>query len=337
MGDFSFRDAITGDAITFEAETGNVLLAEQEHSESVDCKSIFFPGCSMINYALPLVSAVYETLHEHQVVDGISVLCCGKILSYEPDGDALRASFEEELRCRLRSLHIKRIVAVCPNCVRALREVLSLDPQTKDIEIVPCVEVFADLGYTVDKETVATMIKGSPDAQVYLCPHDSCPDRDRGEFARGLRRVLTDDLIVEAAHNRSRSLCCGSLPRAAGKFDAADKLARRNGEEALDAKADAIVTSCMSCCFQLNMAQPYIQVVHFLELLYNWRINWATVGAYMKLRFLFEDTLGVTRVESGRKFAGLGAARANDEVKESHNCAAEAVGMSNEDVEIIKE
>ena len=85
------------------------------------------------------------------------------------------------------------------------------------------------------------------------------------------------------------------LPRAAGKFEAADKIARRNGEEAVEAGADAIVTACMSCVFQLNMAQPYVQALHFLELLYSWRIDWARVGGWMKYRFLFDETLGVVR------------------------------------------
>ena len=90
-----------------------------------------------------------------------------------------------------------------------------------------------------------------------------------------------------------------------GKADAADKIARRNGEEAVEVGADAIVTACMSCAFQLNMAQPYVQVLHFLELLYSWRIDWARVGAWMKYRFLFDETLGVVRERgSERTFKG---------------------------------
>lgn len=53
--------------------------------------SLFFPGCSFINYGLPLVQV--NTPADAGRVDGISLLCCGKILSYEP-GDAVRASFE---------------------------------------------------------------------------------------------------------------------------------------------------------------------------------------------------------------------------------------------------
>ena len=34
----------------------------------------------------------------------------------------------------------------------------------------------------------------------------------------------------------------------------------------------------MSCVFQLNMAQSSFQALHFLELLYSRRIDWARVG-----------------------------------------------------------
>ena len=150
-------------------------------------------------------------------------------------------------------------------------------------------------------------MKGDASAPLVLCTHDSCPDRGEGEFADGLRAMLPEGSFVDPAHSRRRSLCCGSSPRAAGKFEAADKIARRNGEEAVEVGADAIVTACMSCVFQLNMAQPYVQALHFLELLYSWRIDWARVGGWMKYRFLFDETLGVVR-EGGseRSFKGLG-------------------------------
>ena len=41
--------------------------------------------------------------------------------------------------------------------------------------------------------------------------------------------------------------------------------------------------------FQLMMAQHEVPVFHYLELLFNWRIDWYHADAYMKLRFLFED------------------------------------------------
>ena len=62
--------------------------------------------------------------------------------------------------------------------------------------------------------------------------------------------------------------------RAAGKLEAADKQARRHGEEAEAAGAAAVVTACVSCAFQLSTAQRAVPVFHYLELLYDWRVDW---------------------------------------------------------------
>lgn len=303
--DYQFKDALTGSTIEcdFPMLETRVIKGDLE-----PCTSLFFPGCSLVNYAMPLVAAVYDTLKQQGIADGVSVLCCGKILSYEPDGEVKRASFEDQLIERLLETDIQRIVAACPNCVKALREAFERDERMaqRAIEVVPLPAELAKVGYRIDPATAALLVKGSADEPVLLCTHDSCPDRDRGEFADGLRALIPDGLWVDPAHARNRSLCCGSLPRAAGKFEAADKLAHRNGEEALETGADAIVTACLSCAFQLTFCQPHIQVVHYLELLYSWRIDWALTGGLMKLRFLFDENLGAEEVdESHRAFVAL--------------------------------
>lgn len=303
--EYQFKDALTGSTIECEFP---MLDTRITRGEIEPCRSLFFPGCSFINYALPLVSAVFDTLKQHDLADGISFLCCGKILSYEPEGDVKRASFEEQLIERLLETDIERIVAACPNCVKALREAFEKDGRIAErgIEVVALPSELAKLGYRVDGSVAAQLIKGDADAEVLLCTHDSCPDRDKGEFSDGLREIIPENLWVDPEHSRSKSLCCGSLLRAAGKHDAADKQAYRNGEEAANLNADALVTACLSCAFQLTFCQPYVQVVHYLELLYSWRIDWALTGGLMKLRFLFDENLGAEEVdESNRSFIGL--------------------------------
>ena len=48
---------------------------------------------------------------------------------------------------------------------------------------------------------------------------------------------------------------------------------------------------------------------HYLELLYNWRIDWAHADMYMKLRFLFDDVPHKEGAQaSNRAFVALGGA-----------------------------
>lgn len=288
--------------------------------------SIFFPGCSFINYALPLVKAVYDTLKGSGEVSGMSLLCCGKILSYEQNGEQVRAAFEQQLMDRLAQVGCARLICACPNCVGALRAAFKRDPRMKSVQVETLPEVLVRLGYKVDARTAQAIfarklaedkwysgqitdeptfmreIENAP--AVKFAVHDSCPDRETGEFAKGLRDIMPAGLWVDPAHCKQKSICCGSLPRAAGRIEAADKCARLNGEEALDAGANAIVTPCVSCCFQLHMAQSAVPVFHYLELLYNWAIDWRQVDGLMKLRFLFDDILGA---EDKRAFKGLSA------------------------------
>lgn len=327
--DFIITDALTGDRIEFDFKTGGAML-ERSSAVKPSCKALFFPGCSFINYAMPLVSKTYDLLREHGQADGISVLCCGKILSYEPDGENVRASFEQQLREHVAAAGVERVVCACPNCMKAMRDAFAKSENTRNIELVALPQIMGDLGYKLDKAKVAKLLKGDEEVDVILCTHDSCPDREYGIFADGLRSVLPDGLWTDPAHCRSKSICCGSLARAAGKAAQADKCADICGTEAIDVGADAIVTVCMSCAFQLNMAQSHILCVHFLELLFGQRIDWKSVGQWMKLRFLFDETLGAIDKATGRDFASLGAG-------ESDVVAAEDVTFDDIDVSDLGE
>ena len=119
--------------------------------------------------------------------------------------------------------------------------------------------------------------------------HDSCPDRATGEFADGLRALMPAELTVEPAHARRRSQCCGSLVRAAGHADKALEQSQARGAEAVAAGGSAIVAACVSCSFLLSVSQWRVPVFHYLELLFDWRIDWRAADAYMTLRFLFAE------------------------------------------------
>lgn len=318
MENYEFDDVLTASTVVCSYPQITATARPLDH-ELEPAQSVFFPGCSAINYALPLVGAVYDLLRGADAVQGISLLCCGKILEYEPDGVRVRAAFEQEMRDHVLRAGVSRIVAACPNCVLALRGLLAADPRTEGVEVVALPAVLADLGYRIDPAVAAKLVsacdgtdasqEGQACPPVKFAVHDSCPDRATGEFAQGLRDLVGQDLVTEQEHNRSRSLCCGSLARAAGKYDQADKIAKLNGREALDAGADAIVTPCVSCAFQLSVAQDDLPVYHYLELLYDWRIDWRHADQWMKLRFLFDadepDDSGA------RSFVGIDASKEN--------------------------
>lgn len=332
MDEYAFDDVLTGGTVTFAGPCLDAAVSAGANAGAPRrCATLFFPGCSLLNYALPLVQSVYDLLCAADMVEGISLLCCGKILSFEPDGANVRAAFEDELRDHVAAAGVERIVAACPNCVAALSAALAADERTAHVQVVALPGELAKLGYRIDAEVARRMLGDAVEAyaaaglgaeaaaaagdDLKFCVHDSCPDREAGAFADGVRALLPPELVVEAAHIRKKSFCCGSLLRAAGKFEAADKQARRHGEEAVEVQAAGIVTACVSCAFQLSMAQMAVPVFHYLELLYDWRVDWRGADQYMKLRFLFDepDEAGSGRVYAGLAGEAAGAAGADGE------------------------
>ena len=292
MDDYVFEDVLAGSTVSC-SYPGLEAVRTAPAGEKPVSKSLFFPGCSFLNYAMPLVQSVYDLLRNAGEVDGISVLCCGKILEYEGDGGVARAAFEQQFREHIAETDVQRIVAACPNCVSALRKLLAVDEATAGIEVVPLPKLLVEMGYTIDPSTAAAMVHADPrideSEPVVFCPKDSCPDRKTGEFADALRAIMPADILVEPKFARKRSYCCGSRPRAAGHYDLGDKMARRHGDHAREVGANAIVTACISCTFSLVGSGCSVPVFHYLELLFNWNIPWYLADGYMKLRFLFDD------------------------------------------------
>lgn len=292
MDEYTFEDAIARSKVTC-SYPGLEVVRTCHMDREPTCTSLFFPGCSFLNYALPLVQSVYELLEGAGEVDGQSLLCCGKILEYEGDGGVMRAAFEEQFRQHIARTPVKRIVAACPNCVRALRKLLSADEATEAIEVVPLPVVLVGMGYRVDPEMAANFARrdghiGAGDPVVF-CPKDTCPDRATGEFADSLRAIMEQNTLVEPKFSRKRSYCCGSRPRAAGHYELGDKMARRHGAHARDVGANVIVTPCVSCTYSIFGSGCDVPVYHYLELLFDWRIPWELTQGYLKLRFLFDD------------------------------------------------
>lgn len=318
MEDYVFKDALAGSVVSCSFPSLSTRVTASGPTRTV--RTLFFPGCSLINYGLPLVEAVYNLLFNAGCVEGISLLCCGKILSFEPGGEESRAAFEDQLREQVVVAGVERVVAACPNCVAALRAAFSADERTAGVEVVALPQELSALGYAIDKDIAVRMLTEQlkctqgfyevceDDASVtpLLSVHDSCPDRATGEFADGVRALMPPELTVEPEHTRCHSKCCGSLLRAAGKSDVALEQSLDRGREAAAAGGSGMVTACASCSYLLSVSQRCVPVFHYLELLFDWRIDWYSVDEYMKLRFLLDEGADAQNAQSEtRPFMGL--------------------------------
>ena len=181
MDDMAFTDALTGHVIAVSADGGAARVVEKRPVE--DAPSVFFPGCSMVNYAPALVSVMADYLAGAGIAQGVSLLCCGKILDFEEGGAARRDTVDEKMREAFARAGVHRIVAACPNCSAALRRALAA-PGAPAIEVVPLSRALADAGCRIEEGAIARTLaaKGlTCDGGALLWVHDSCPGAHRGE------------------------------------------------------------------------------------------------------------------------------------------------------------
>lgn len=305
MNGTTYEDALTDASITLCGDS--CMCAPSPDQTPHRSTTLFFPGCSFMNNAQSIMRDVFNDLRAADPSCGITLLCCGKILEFETGGKAIRDDFEMQLVERCISKRVRKIIAACPNCVHELRAAFARYHSEYEIEIVALPYALAASGKRIQAQAAMQFMNAeSPDCKqaskpVRFAVHDSCPDRALGEFAQATRSLFAPDMLVETAHNRKKSLCCGSLANSAGNYDAGDRLAHLHGEEGVQAGAAALVTSCMSCAHQLSVLQDALPVFHYLELLYETRIPWRAMPATTQTRFLFES------LEGTRTFIGADA------------------------------
>lgn len=288
-----FEDALTQQNVGV-FDDGCRLVQSASCGHKGQCSSLFFPGCSFLNFAPTLFVKTYELLRKTHQADGVSFLCCGKLLEFEPDAQTIIPAFEKQMVRALEAKGVQRIVSACPNCVDMLRSLIDKVAPHSGIEVAPLPRVLREAGIAVDPVCARKVLGEGAVVSI----HDSCPDRKRGDFARSVRALLPEGMLSEAKHNQKTSFCCGSLQRAYGREDASRKASVVHGNEAVEAGADFLLVYCMSCAAQLSHYQNIISVHHYLELLFGCSIDWQSKPIYITTRFLFEESHG-TRDYSG--------------------------------------
>ena len=294
MNEIVFNDVLLEETISFVDDAYGIEQLDIEESQVVE--SLFFPGCSFLNSSIELIEEVFQTLMSDHQVDGITLICCEKPLDFKRDMQEVKEAFSKRFRASLLCHGVKRIITACPNCFHELSKLVSQDAETEKIEIIDLPRVLTDCNHIVPASVAENL---SP-----IAVHDACPDRKSGHYAESVRGLFPADLITELEHNKSRSLCCGALARAAGNEERAAKDADLIYSEAKEAEAQAIVVSCMSCSRLLakaksgtkgdtkndmkNEAGKDTPIYHYLELVFGKRIDWRATPDHLIVRFRYE-------------------------------------------------
>ncbi|MDR3762814.1 MAG: (Fe-S)-binding protein [Acidobacteriota bacterium] len=222
--------------------------------------TLFFPGCSVATYAPQIVHAVYDWLRAQGMAVGVTELCCGKVL--ESIGlEARTAQLKRYLLAQLRAAGATRLVTACPNCHASLSGAL------EGIEVISLYSLLRDAGVELSGSQKLTI-------------HDSCADREKGQFGGELRAMLGSHPLVEMEHSRQETICCGSggiVPMVAPEL--CSQRAQRRIEEFERTGAECMVTQCMSCSRRLSSQAQTGQVRHCLELLFGIAVDYEQIAA----------------------------------------------------------
>ncbi|MDR3036838.1 MAG: (Fe-S)-binding protein [Coriobacteriales bacterium] len=254
---------------------------------------LFMPGCALAGYSRELTLAVYEYLREAGEVDGLSVICCGKVLDFvATPGEC--AAYAGVVAARLAAHGVTRIVTACPNCYQAYtalagdgcggQEGRLSRADASDTSTAPPFSSATSTSCRIEVLAVSEVLArrgvrfGPSEATPFtsVCVHDSCPSRTDGVFAHSVRSLFEGVELREMAHSQTRARCCGQgklLPL--GHPEQSKDLANERLAESAATGAECLVTYCTNCAQVLRGAsQPSY---HYLELLFGIHIDWDAV------------------------------------------------------------
>ena len=218
--------------------------------ENPDAEYVYWPGCSGAfdarsrKVATAFVSLLKETGVNFAII-GNAEKCCGDSARRLGNEYVYYLLASENIET-LNSYGVKKIVTQCPHCMHAL----SVDyPQMGgNYEVIHHSQLLADL---VSQGKLHPS-KCDFDTVTY---HDSCYLGRYHDIFEQPRDVLksTGAQIVEMNRNHSRSFCCGA---GGGHMWLEEKEGSRinnmRAQQALDTKAEALVTACPFCLTMLS-------------------------------------------------------------------------------------
>ncbi len=177
---------------------------------------------------------------------GVPFLMSGKWDLFEK---ALRNNIEE-----IKSRGIKTLVTSCPGCWVTLAHHYKQWSERLGIEWEVEIKHITEIAHELVKENKLHFVNNIP---LKVTWHDPCHIGRHGgiyEPPREVLKAIPGITLVEMEHHGEDSLCCGSVLTLIGETrPTSETIASKRLQEAWKTEAQAIITTCPCCEFQLRV------------------------------------------------------------------------------------
>ena len=211
--------------------------------------AVFWPGCALMQLDPAILMKTAEVLRRAEPELGFSACCCGQPTRYL--SEAAYPARRDKLSARLGRRGVERIYAVCPNCAKQLEQLGGVEVRRVWNLLAGHIRKVDIAGWT----GVAAL-------------HDPCPLRDQPEELGAARKLLelAGARIVEPAHNREKTICCGNIQMLRTRDpEKSGQLRRRRTAEF---PPGLPVTSCCEGCLDAFRSEG-LETLHLLEILFG--------------------------------------------------------------------
>jgi len=187
----------------------------------------------------------FTYLAKDEACCGVPFFVAGKMEEFEK---AVRHNLEQ-----LKARGVKKLVISCPGCWVAFAHYYRHWAPKFGIEFDLEVEHISETTANLIREDKLHFKKEIPQKLTW---HDPCHIGRHGGIYEAPREVIKAIPGVEyqdMAHNRENGLCCGSVLTRISNPEVSNRIAKSRVAEAEEIGADAILTTCPCCEFQLRV------------------------------------------------------------------------------------
>lgn len=215
----------------------------------------YWAGCTASYLETDIAANAARILHDGGITFaylGKDESCCGVPFFMAGKWDL----WEKAIRYNVEQVNkrgIKKLVVSCPGCWVTLEHHYREWAPKLGLQWNVDIEHITETASNLIKEGRLTFKQAVNRTVAW---HDPCHIGRHGGIYQPPRDVLNAIpglTVVEMDHNRENGLCCGSVLTRIGDWDTSDRIAAARLGEAGAAGADAVVTTCPCCEFQLRV------------------------------------------------------------------------------------